>query len=117
VAHAFARLPSLDGAPRTLAAMRRHADLVRGPRAADSALMREAPGWTAKGGAEGLLAAVSRDGVGVALKVEDGATRAVAPALAEVVRRLEGLPAIDCLALTPVENSRGEQVGEVRLAP
>ena len=39
------------------------------------------PGWMAKSGAEGLLCAVSPDGRGLALKVEDGSNRAVAPAL------------------------------------
>ncbi|HZO50220.1 MAG TPA: asparaginase [Gaiellaceae bacterium] len=115
MAHAFARLPGLEGGARTLAAMRAHPDLIRGPRAADSMLMLDAPGWTAKGGAEGLLCAVSPDGVGLALKVEDGATRALAAALAEVVRRLGGTM-LERLAVTPVENSRGERVGELRLS-
>ena len=34
------------------------------------------PGWVAKGGAEGLLCAAAPDGLGVALKVEDGSQRA-----------------------------------------
>ena len=33
--------------------MRAHPDLIRGPEAADSILMRELAGWAAKGGAEG----------------------------------------------------------------
>ena len=35
--------------------------------------MQSFPGWIAKGGAEGLVCAASPDGLGVALKVEDGA--------------------------------------------
>ena len=43
--------------------------------AADTELMRLGDGWVAKGGAEGLLCA-ARDGLGIALKVEDGGTAA-----------------------------------------
>ena len=50
--------------------------------------MRELEGWTAKGGAEGLLCAAGPDGLGIALKVEDGSMRAMRPALAELLRRL-----------------------------
>jgi L-asparaginase II len=61
------------------------------------------------------MCASGPDGVGLALKVEDGNTRAVAAALAEAVRRL-GFPHVGALAVTPVANSRGERVGEVRAA-
>jgi L-asparaginase II len=115
MAHAFGRLPELEGGARALDAMRKHPDLIRGAAAADSILMRELAGWCAKGGAEGLMCAAGPDGLGLALKVEDGNTRAVAAALAEAVRRL-GFPLIDALATTPVSNSRGELVGEVRAA-
>ena len=88
-------------------------DHIRGPLAADSLLMRHATGWTAKGGAEGLLCAAGPDGVGLALKVEDGNTRAARPALREVLRRLgRDVPE---LAPVAVENSRGERVGELLL--
>ena len=50
--------------PRIVRAMRAHPDLIRGPLAADSMLMRVAPGWIAKGGAEGLLCAAGRTGSG-----------------------------------------------------
>ena len=56
--------------------------------AADSLLMRELDGWTAKGGAEGLMCAVGPNGLGIALKVEDGSMRAIRPALAEFLLRL-----------------------------
>jgi L-asparaginase II len=113
MAHGFARLPDLDGGKRTLAAMRAHPDLIRGPVAADSMLMRLLAGWTAKGGAEGLLCAVTSDGIGIAVKVEDGAQRAVRPALAEFLRRL-GHDARE-LGDVPVRNSRGDTVGELRV--
>ena len=81
----FARLEQVDGGARVAAAMRAHPDLIRGPMAADSLLMRELDGWTAKGGAEGLLCACGPGGLGIALKVEDGSMRAMRPALAELL--------------------------------
>jgi L-asparaginase II len=74
--------------------------------------MRQLPGWTAKGGAEGLLCACAPDDVGIALKVEDGAFRALGPALGELLRRLGHDPGE--LAVATVENSRGEPVGTLR---
>jgi L-asparaginase II len=111
MARSFAAIASLEGGARTLGAMRANPDLIRGPLAADSLLMRTLPGWTAKGGAEGLLCAVSPDGVGVALKVEDGSQRALRPALAAQLRRLGHDPGE--LGVVRLENSLGEIVGEL----
>ncbi len=111
MAHAFSRLESLAGGARVAAAMRVRPDLVGGPDGADFLLMTGAPGWLAKGGAEGLICAAGPDGTGVALKTEDGAARAHAPALAAFLDRLGvDLPG---LAARPVLNTRGERVGEV----
>ena len=107
----FSRLEQVDAGARVAAAMRAHPELIRGPMAADSLLMRELEGWTAKGGAEGLLCASGPDGLGLALKVEDGSMRAMRPALAELLRRL-GFETGE-LGAEPLENSRGELVGEV----
>jgi len=107
----FARLEQVDGGARVAAAMRAHPELIRGPMAADSLLMRDLEGWTAKGGAEGVLCAAGPGGLGVALKVEDGSMRAMRPALAELLHRL-GLETGD-LGIEPLENSRGEVVGEI----
>ena len=107
----FARLEQVDGGARVAAAMRAHPELIRGPIAADSLLMRELEGWTAKGGAEGLLCAAGPGGLGIALKVEDGSMRAMRPALAELLRRL-GLETGE-LGVEPLENSLGEIVGEI----
>ena len=112
MAHAFARLPELDGGPAVMQAMRAYPDLIRGPGAADTELMRSHPGWAAKGGAEALVCAVSPDGLGVALKIEDGSVRAVRSALAAFLGRLDLDPGE--LADDPVRNSRGETVGEIR---
>jgi L-asparaginase II len=110
-AHMFARLPALDGGQRVVQAMRAHPELLRGPVAADAALIGALAGWVAKGGAEGLFCACSPDGLGVALKVEDGAFRAIRPAVAAFLRAL-GVETGE-LGIVTVDNSRGEVVGEV----
>jgi L-asparaginase II len=111
MAHAFSRLESLQGGSRIASAMRARPDLVGGPDGADYLLMRDAPGWLAKGGAEALLCAAGPDGVGVAIKTEDGAARAHAPALAAFLEPL-GVELPE-LATRPVLNTRGELVGEI----
>jgi L-asparaginase II len=111
MAHAFSRLESLPGGDRVAAAMRARPDLVGGPDGADYLLMRDAPGWLAKGGAEGLLCAAGPDGTGVALKTEDGTSRGHAPALAAFLAGL-GVDLRE-LATRPVLNTRGERVGEI----
>jgi L-asparaginase II len=111
MAHAFSRLVSLEGGKRIAAAMRARPDLVGGPDGTDYLLMCAVPGWLAKGGAEGLLCAAGPDGVGVALKTEDGASRAHAPALATFLGPL-GVDLPD-LATRPVLNTRGDRVGEL----
>jgi L-asparaginase II len=116
MAHAFSRLESLDAGGRVAAAMRAHPELIRGGDAADTLLMRSFPGWTAKGGAEGLLCAAGPDAIGVALKVVDGNGRGVRPALGAVLARL-GLDghalAAAGLGRLPLLNSRGEECGEI----
>jgi L-asparaginase II len=112
MAHAFSRLAQLEGGGRIAAAMRAHPELIRGPLASDTRLMRALPGWIAKGGAEGLLCA-SGNGLGVALKAEDGNGRGLGPAAAAFLSRLE-LDLGD-LAVVPIENSRGERVGEISI--
>ncbi|MDQ3122186.1 MAG: asparaginase [Actinomycetota bacterium] len=112
MAHAFSRLAELDGGIHAMGAMRAYPELIRGPHAADTVLMQTQPGWVAKGGAEGLLCAVSGDGIGVALKVEDGSQRSVRSALAAFLVHL-GLDPGE-LGEVAIENSRGEIVGELR---
>jgi L-asparaginase II len=111
MARAYSRLEVLPGGERVAAAMRARPDLVGGPDGADYLLMRAVPGWLAKGGAEGVVCAAGPDGLGVALKTEDGAHRAHAPALAAFLGRLGvDLPE---LAERPVLDTRGERVGEI----
>jgi L-asparaginase II len=98
--------------PRVRAAMEARPELVGGSGSADTALMRALPGWIAKGGAEGLFCAASADGLGIALKCEDGASRAHPPALAAFLGGLGvELPGFERV---PILNSRGEEVGEIR---
>jgi L-asparaginase II len=108
LAHAFSRLARADlpGADRVVRAMTRYPELVGGPAAADTAVMRARPAAVAKRGAEGVLCAGLSDGTGVAVKVEDGANRAAGPALGRFL-------ALDDLAERPVRNSRGEEVGRI----
>lgn len=108
IARAFGRLGrrELLGSERVVAAMLAHLELVGGPSAADTAIMRARPGVVAKRGAEGLLCAALPDGSGVAVKVEDGGNRAAGPALAHLL-------GIQELEEAPVFNSRGEQVGRL----
>jgi L-asparaginase II len=91
-------------------AMRARPELVGGERdATDTDLMRLRDGWIAKGGAEGLFCAAHSDGRGIALRAEDGAFRAIGPALAFVL-------GVEELAETPLKNSLGEVVGAITLA-
>jgi L-asparaginase II len=92
---------------RIRTAMRARPELVGGSTGAiDTDLMRVAGGWIAKGGAEGLFCAAHADGRGIALKAEDGAYRAIRPALGVVL-------GIDEFLETPVRNSLGEVVGSI----
>jgi len=86
--------------------MRARPDLVGGEDAADTDLMRTLPGWFAKRGAEGLFCAVSRDGLGFALKVADGNGRAVRPAVAAFAAQL-GIE-LESFAEVASADTRGE---------
>ncbi len=108
MARAFSRLArgELPGSQPVVAAMLAHPELVGGPKAADTAVMRARPGVLAKRGAEGVLCAALPDGSGVAVKVADGANRAALPALAALL-------GIQELEETSVFNSLCEQVGRL----
>jgi L-asparaginase len=117
MAHAYSRFAALPEAHRITTAMREHPDLVGGPDGVDEQLMRAATGnehaWFAKGGAEGLLCAGTADGLGIALKTADGATRPLGPALAHFLEPLG--TSLPNLREIPLKNSRGEPVGDVRI--
>jgi L-asparaginase II len=108
MAYTFSRFAQLDGGPRIVGAMTAHPELIGYDRGAtDTDLMRLRPGWIAKGGAEGLFCAASPEGEGIVLKVEDGSMRALRPAIATLLGLGEDFGRM------PIENSRGEVVGEI----
>lgn len=88
------RLGALEQPVRTsVASMLAHPHLVAGTGRSDTAIMAAVPGVLAKVGAEALhCGAVLDQGLGIAVKVADGGTRAAAPAL---VRAFELLGALD----------------------
>ena len=103
---AFSRLEQLDGGDRIAAAIRARPELIGGEGGTDTELMKTLPGWIAKGGAEGLMCAASADGLGLAVKVADGNSRALRPALAAFGAAL-GLD-LSRFAEVPIRNSHGE---------
>jgi len=105
---------------RVVDAMSNHAFLVGGTDRFDSALIAETEGRVvSKVGAEGVhCALLTERGIGVAVKVEDGAQRAQVPALLRLLQELDALPTPLSPRLAewmrrPVKNTRGESVGEV----
>ena len=110
MAAVFARLAlrEPEGAERIVAAMTAKPELVEGPGWPATELMLALPGVVAKHGAEGVVCVGFTDGVGVALKVEDGAYRAILPAVAHFV-------GFSSLAERPLKNSRGDVVGRLRV--
>ncbi len=128
VAHGCARFAAAaaDGmaAPAAIhAAMTSHPEYVAGTDRLCTVLMQAARGRLfAKVGAEGYYCAGIPDArLGVAIKVEDGAWRAVEPALLATLRALDALSGADYEALgryaqPTLLNTRGEVVGQIRAA-
>jgi L-asparaginase II len=112
VAFMFSRLGTREGGGRVTAAMRAQPQLVGGAGQPDTELMRALPGWVAKGGAEALFCAAGPDGLGIALKTQDGGYRALRPAIASFLARL-GQKLGPGFARVSLRNSRGEEVGEL----
>jgi L-asparaginase II len=112
-AAAFSRLERLGGGDRIASSMRARPVLIGGEGATDTELMRVQPDWLAKAGAEGLMCAASSGGVGLALKVADGNSRALRPALAAFGAPL-GLD-LPAFAEVTLRNSHGEPAATVSL--
>lgn len=132
LAHAFCQLAL--GATPALAALRyamaRHPDLVSGTGRSDLALMRAGRcantgddgldgDWVTKIGADGVQAiGIASRGLGIAIRVADGNTRALLAATVEVLQQLK---LIDDAAKSPlarymrprISNYRGTEVGQV----
>ena len=105
---------------RVVAAMTRHPFMVAGTKRLCTRLMEEEAGRVfAKVGAEGVyLAGDLERGLGIALKVEDGARRAAPPALLAVLERAGVLSpgataALAGFASPPVTNTLGAVVGRI----
>jgi L-asparaginase II len=113
------RWGALEGfARRAGQAMQSEPYMVAGRNRPDTALMQAVPGVVAKGGAEALICAgVFGPGMGVAVKVRDGGSRAAGPALLDALRQLEILDdrAMNVLGplLRPAVLGGGRPVGEL----
>lgn len=108
---------------RLRSAMARHPEMVAGEGRACTILMRAMGTEVAvKTGAEAVFVAMlPARGLGVALKIEDGATRASEAAITHLLRRLGALPSdspvIDRYIPGAMRNWRGLVTGETRIAP
>jgi L-asparaginase II len=77
---------SLEG--RIADAFRTHPEYASGTRRDEAALMRAVPGLFCKAGAEGVYAVGLPDGRGLAVKIDDGASRARAVVMAAALQRI-----------------------------
>lgn len=112
----MARLAADEGgaARRIRAAMAANPYLVAGSGRLCTEIMRAQPGLLLKGGAEGVYTAMVPDrGLGVALKIDDGAGRAAEVAVLAVLDRLGLLQPTPRLN-PPVVDVAGKVVGEIR---
>ncbi len=132
LAGAYARLAEPQGAglaperaaacSRLMAACLAHPEMIAGSDRLCTRLMQAAPGrFLAKTGSEGSYAiAVPSMGLGLALNIEDGAMRALAPAVCQLLHELGLLDhqalagELADLARPRLKNHRGEQVAELR---
>jgi len=115
LARSFSRIATGQAELRRVAeALRAHPDLVGGTGRTVTSLMQAVPGLIAKDGAEGVFAAALPDGGAVAVKIDDGASRAADLAVVAGLRHL-GVPAavLDELATDPVLGG-GRPVGLLR---
>lgn len=105
---------------RLVDAMAKHPELVAGETRACTDLMRAMDGRTVvKTGAEGVFAAILPDhGIGVAIKIEDGATRAAECSIAALLVRLgvanPDHPLVNNLLFHEQRNSRNMLVGSIK---
>jgi L-asparaginase II len=101
----------LEAVCRVRDAMRAHPFMVAGTGRFDTGLM-EGMDLIAKSGAEGIFAAGSPEGWGFALKISDGASRAVAPTAFAVLNR-RGVRAPAEIEVGTVKDLQGREVGKV----
>ncbi len=124
LARAFATIVgSPDGSPelRVADAMRTYPAWMSGTRRYEAALMNAVPGMLMKPGADGVCAFALADGRAAAVKIDDGAQRAVAPVMAALLRAMisdrevvgTDIDALDEVVHAPVLGG-GQPVGEIR---
>ena len=106
-------------AVRLTTAMHRHPDLVAGDKRACTELMQAMQGVVVKTGAEGVFTAIlPGQGLGIALKIADGATRASEAVIAQLLIRLGALapdhPAALRRARRPIQSRLGIEAGIIR---
>ncbi len=104
-------------------AMLAHPFIISGTGRLTTELMTAAEGkLVAKDGAEGVYCmGIPRLGWGIAVKIEDGHTRALGPVILHVLQELnilsrEQLERLSAYAWSKLKNFRGETVGEIRPA-
>lgn len=113
LARSFQRLvDAAPGTPERLVAdqMRARPELVAGTGVDDTVLMNGVPGLLVKGGAEGVVAAALPGAGAIAIKIDDGASRARTPVLLDALRELGVEPPVIRVPLTGGD----AEVGEVR---
>ena len=111
-------LAAADSAERTVAdAIRAHPEWTSGTARSERALMRAVPGLLVKSGAEGVQALALADGRAAAVKIEDGAARAVPAVTVAMLRVLDvagaDQDALDQIADVPVFGG-GQVVGQIQ---
>ncbi|HZG54953.1 asparaginase [Paenibacillus sp.] len=127
LALAYARLgapradgPEADACRAVVSALRAHPEMLAGTDRFDTELIRVTRGRiVGKMGAEGVFAVtVPDEGLGLALKIEDGAQRALYPAVVEALLRLGWIDAAEGEGLAayhrpPIHNWGGDEVGAI----
>jgi L-asparaginase II len=131
LAYAMARIADPQDLPdhraeavtRIRTAWGKHPHLISGRTGFDTRMMQAAEGAVlVKGGAEGVgCAVIPGQGIGIALKIEDGAARAREVAQAALIRVTNALSdaqwaGAETLRTEPVTNRNGTHVGDVRPA-
>lgn len=107
---------------RLVDSMRKYPELVSGEGRACAKLIRASQGKAAvKTGAEGVFVAIlPEQGLGVALKIADGATRASEAAITAILVHLGVIesdhPVVSDYLTAPIRNWKGTQTGEFRPA-
>ncbi|SEB84204.1 asparaginase [Paenibacillus sp. GP183] len=131
LALAFAKLSDPSGQPeprrqaleRITAAMMAHPEMVGGKDRFCTDLMSALPGRIiGKAGAEGVYAAgLMGEGIGIAVKVDDGNARAAYPTVVAILEQLGYLGEADLKALEAhrvpsIQNAREEIIGKLQVA-